>query len=474
MRTGGYSAGVASLTEIPSLGPALSLPQPRSPEEEQALVARFLAGVKRAFTSEGDPALRSRLLRAIEHPVKCPRCEAACHVFQGSGRDENQRPGLRAGVLRRIYYKYVRGGGRLSTWWHGNVDLDWARIARLAQMAYSCNLCERCSQNCRTADHALIARQLRVIFREMGIAPLENRGADAQWVRERVKAIDEHTGQRTGLEVHTPWDVEGAEVLLLQPASTLADWPENAGAVALLLSRAGVRWTMSSEIAGDDLGGAFAEDSVELLKRARRYVQAARSLKAKTILAGESGAAYRALYSYSPRPGDAPEVARGNMVTLIRDLVQSGRLEFDPVRNDFPVTLHDPCNLVRHGVVEPQREVLRRLCPQFREMDPWAEQNYCCGGGGGLTRIANSREWRAEVSGRKKTEQVLEAFSECLEAGTRKYLCAPCGDCKVQLNTLLDEHAPWEKHRIRCGGLAELVVNAMVAVRPGFLNWESR
>ncbi len=451
----------------------LHLPQPQSAEEERALVARFLAGIKRLFEA-GDPELRTRLLQALRHPVDCQRCAAACHVFQGSGRDGFSRPGLRAGLLRRLYHKHVLGGGRLSTWWHGNVELDWPRIARLAQLAYSCNLCGRCTQICHSADHALVARQLRTVFREMGIAPPEPRAADLRWLQEHVRAIDEQTGRRTGIEVHTPWDVEGADVLLLQPASSIADWPENVGATALLLTCAGIKWTMSSELAGQDLGRTMAEDGIELLKTARRTIGVARGLQAKSIVAGESGGAYRTLYAYTPRAGDdEPPLARASVVTLIRDLMRSGRLEFDPVRNDFPVTLHDPCNLVRHGVVEPQREVLRRLCPQFREMDPWAERNYCCGGGGGLARIESAREWRVEVSGRLKMEQVREAFSECLDAETRKYLCAPCGDCTKQLRELLAAHAPWERNRIRCGGLAELAANALVGVRPGFLDWET-
>ncbi len=459
---------------IPSLESALALPRPQSAAEEQALVARFLGEIKKLFAGGEDPELRTRLLRALRHPVDCPKCAAACHVFQGSGGNENYRPGLLGGALRRIYHRYVRGGGRLAIWWHGDLELDWGRIARLAQMAYSCNLCERCVQSCHTGEHALVARQLRRVFREMGIAPIEPHAADAQGIRERVKAIDEQTSRRAGIEVNTAWDLEGADVLLLQPASAIADWPENIGAVAMLLTCAGIQWTMSSELAGEDLGRTFTEDSVELLKRSRRSVRVARSLGAKKIVAGESGVAYRVLYAYRPRAGqDEPDIPRDSIVTLIRDLVAGGRLAMDPLRNDFPVTLHDPCNLVRYGLIEPQREVLRRLCPQFREMDPWAEQNYCCGGGGGLTRIANSREWRVEVSGRKKMEQVLDAFSECLEAETRKYLCAPCGDCKAQLHALLEQHAPWDKHRIRCGGLAELVVNAMTAVRPGFLNWEA-
>jgi len=62
----------------------------------------------------------------------------------------------------------------------------------------------------------------------------------------------------------------------------------------------------------------------------------------------------------------------------------SGRIKLDPSRNNFPVTLHDPCNMVRlMGIVEPQRRILRKICPQFREMTPHGVENYCCGGEAG-------------------------------------------------------------------------------------------
>jgi hypothetical protein len=89
--------------------------------------------------------------------------------------------------------------------------------------------------------------------------------------------------------------------------------------------------------------------------------------------------------------------------------------------------------------------------------------------------MSETRDWRVQVAGRKKIDQVMEAFSECLEdTEARKYLCAPCHDCRTQLRDLLAEYAPWETSLIRCGGLAELVANAMEAVRPGFLQWAWR
>ncbi|MBZ5645858.1 MAG: (Fe-S)-binding protein [Acidobacteriia bacterium] len=471
----GCRAGMSLAVDNSRLDCVVALPRPQSAEEERALVARFLAGVRKLFEAGSDPELSGRLLHALRHSASCPRCAAACHVFEGSGRDERYRPGLRADILRRLYFKHVKSGGRVSTWWRGDVELDWPLVARLAQMAYRCNLCGRCAQSCHAAGHALVARALRTVFHEMGVAPIVERHADAAGVRGRIAEIDQHTSRRAGIEFHTPWDVEGAEVLLVQPASAVLDWPENVGALGLILTRAGIKWTMSSQLAGDDLGDTFSREGTQLLESVRRYAHIACGLKAKKIVVGESGEACRALCVEDERLAHGElNVPRQSVVTLIRDVVRSGRVEFDPLRNDFPVTLHDSCNLVRRGVVEPQREVLRRLCPQFREMDPWAERNYCCGGGGGLVHIKEARDWRVRVAGRKKMDQVLDAFSECLDAETRKYLCAPCGDCKTQLRDLLAEHAPWEKNRILYGGLAELVANSIAAVRPGFLQWEWR
>ena len=128
----------------------------------------------------------------------------------------------------------------------------------------------------------------------------------------------------------------------------------------------------------------------------------------------------------------------------------SGKLQLDPSRNNFPVTLHDPCNVVRlMGVVEPQREIIRAICPQFREMEPHGVDNYCCGGGSGFAIMSghNFQDWRFHVTGRKKLEQVLNAFADCMDASIPKYLCAPCSNCKGQFRDMLAYYDLWEKNR---------------------------
>jgi Fe-S oxidoreductase len=165
-------------------------------------------------------------------------------------------------------------------------------------------------------------------------------------------------------------------------------------------------------------------------------------------------------------------------MTVLRDIVRSGKIEFDKSRNDFPVTLHDPCNLVRlMGVVMPQREVLKAIVPEhrFREMKQHGVNNYCCGGGSGFAIMSghNFSGFRHHLYGRRKFRQVLEAFQdEPMGPEDYKYICAPCSNCKGQLRDIIKYYDAFEKHGIYYAGLVELMVNAMVDVNPGFIDWE--
>ena len=472
---------------------ALNLPKPASREEEQALVEKFLRGVEKLFTAENNWTFLQPLLLTMEHCVGCQTCADSCHIFESSGRAEPYRPTFRSEILRRIYYKHVKGGGLISAWLHGDIDVNWPMVARLAELSYRCNLCRRCAQSCPIgADNALVTRELRKVFsQEMGIAPKElhergsmvqlkvgsSTGMNPRVVKDNIEFIDEDTSEKTGIDVHTPWDVEGADVLLLHNAGEILAWPENPGAFALILNAAGIKWTMSSELMGyDSVNYGTWYDDAQFARVAVRHMEVARKLKVKKIVIGECGHAHKALAVVADRllSGEM-NIPRESSLTLLRDIVLSGKLKLDPSRNDFPVTLHDPCNLVRlMGIVEPQREILRAIAPQFREMTPHGVDNYCCGGGSGFAIMNGNNfvDWRAQVSGRKKLEQISNAFADCVGPETPKYVCAPCSNCKGQLRDLFVYHDAWKKHRLLYGGLAELIVNAMTDVKPGFIDWE--
>lgn len=472
---------------------AVNVPQPKSRDEEEKLIAQFLSGLEKLFSRENNWTFLQPLLLTMENCTGCQACAESCHIFEASGRNEIYRPTFRTEILRRLYFKYVKHGGLLSVWQHGGIHLNWPLVARLIELAYRCNLCRRCAQACPIGcDNGLVAHELRKLFsQEMGIAPREihehgsmlqlkvgsSTGMNAEIVKDNIAFVDEDISEKTGIEVHTPWDVQGADVLLIHNAGEIMAWPENPGAIALLLSAAGISWTMSSELAAyDSINYGLWYDDVQFARVAMKHAEAAKKLGVKRIVLGECGHAHKALGVVADRllAGDL-NIPRESSLPLMRDIVMSGKIKFDPSRNDFPVTLHDPCNMVRlMGVVEPQREILRRLCPQFREMEPHGVHNYCCGGGSGFAIMSgnNFSDWRFRVSGRKKLEQVLNAFSDCLEATTPKYLCAPCSNCKGQFRDMLAHYHLWEQNRILYGGLAELIVNAMTDVKPGFIEWE--
>jgi len=473
---------------------AIVLPQPKTKEEEQELVRKFLSGLEKLFTKENNWTFLQPLTLSMEHCAKCQTCSDACHVYESSGNNDLYRPSFRSDVLRRIYFKYLKPGGKFyGKWSQGDIDLNWKTVARLAELAYRCNLCRRCAQTCPLGlDNGLITHEIRKIFsQEMGIVPKElhergsvlqlkvgsSTGMNAEVVKDNIEFIDEDMADKTGMTVQTPWDKEGADILLIHNAGEIMAWPENPGAFAVIFEAAGLSWTLSSDIvAYDAINYGLWYDDTMLAKVAIKHAEAAKKLKVKKIVLGECGHAHKALTVIADRvlPGDL-RVPRESAMTILEEIVFSGRIKFDPSRNDFPVTLHDPCNMVRlMGIVEPQRKVVRHLCPQFREMTPHGVENYCCGGGSGFAIMSpyNFGPWRFNVSGRKKFEQILNAFSDDLSPETHKYVCAPCSNCKGQIRDFLAYFDAFEKCGILYGGLVELIVNAMTDVKPGFIEWE--
>jgi Fe-S oxidoreductase len=472
----------------------LNIPRPKDKKEEQELVRKFLSGLEKLFSVPDNWPFLRPLMLTIENCANCQTCSDACHIFEASGRNPIYRPTCRSEVLRRIYYKYLAPGGRFfGAWRHGDIDLNWVTVTRLAELAYRCNLCRRCAQPCPIgADNGLVARELRKLFsQELGIHTPElhdngtmlqlrvgsSTGMNSLVVKDNIEFVDEDMEDRTGIKVETHWDKEGADVLLMHNAGEVMSWPENPGAFAIILEAAGVSWTLSSEALGyDSVNYGLFYDDFMLSKILIKHALAAKKLGVKKIVYGECGHAHKAMTIIADRvlTGDL-NIPRESALPLLRDIVMSGKLKLDPSRNDFPVTLHDPCNVVRlMGIVEPQREILRKICPQFREMEPHGVDNYCCGGGSGFAIHSkhNFEHWRFKVSGRKKMQQILNAFSDSMDPETRKYVCAPCSNCKGQIRDMLGYYGLTESSNIRYGGLVELIVNAMEDAKPGFIEWE--
>lgn len=470
----------------------LNIPRPKNPLEEEELVNKFLSGLKKLFDKNNNWTFVNMLEGSMDCCAQCNSCSNACHLYEMSGKNVMYRPNFRSEILRRIYHQYVKKEP-FAKLRYGDMPLNWKTVVRLGELSYRCNLCRRCAQVCPIGvDNGLIARELRKIFsQEMGFAPKElhlkgtelqqqrgsSTGMTPDIVKENVEFIDEDYTEITGVGIETPFDKKGADILLIHNAGEVMAWPENIASFSLIFNAAGLNWTMSSRMVGyDGVNYGVFYDDAQTARIALQHMQAAKELGVKKIVIGECGHASKAMNVIADRiiPYEM-QVPREICYVTLNNIIKEGRLKLDPSRNNFPVTLHDPCNIVRlMGIVEPQREILRKIAPQFREMPCHGVDNYCCGGGSGFAIITrnNIGAWRNNITGRKKFWQISEAFKDCLGPETKKYICAPCSNCKGQIRDILEENDLYSKNSFAYGGLVELIVNAMTDVTPGFIKWE--
>ncbi len=470
-----------------------TMQRPKTESEEIEFVQKFLNGLEKIFSDANNGVLQPLKL-AFEYCAKCNTCSAACHIYKASGDNELYRPIFRADVLRKIYNNYFTTGGKLhKKFIGGDIDVNWETVARLGELAYRCNLCRRCAQTCPLGlDNSLFAKEIRKIFsQEMGLAPtpLHDKGTMLQLKTgsstgigkaafvDMVEFLEEDIEDRIGRKIKIPIDKKGADILLVHNAGEFIAWPENPAAFAILFEEAGVDWTLSSDMIGyDSVNYGIWYDDAQAKKVALQQMQAAKELGVKRIVIGECGHAHKSAGIVADRFSYGEDkVPVESFLPIMWDLVRTKRLRFDSSKNNFPVTLHDPCNMVRQmGIVQPQRDILKQISPQFREMTPHGVDNYCCGGGSGfaIMHSPNFAQFRDKLSARMKFDQILRAFPESIaDSSIPKYVCAPCSNCKGSIREILKYYQATDKFNVQYGGLVELMVNALVSVDKPYLEF---
>ena len=107
-------------------------------------------------------------------------------------------------------------------------------------------------------------------------------------------------------------------------------------------------------------------------------------------------------------------------------------------------------------------------------MNPQGVENYCCGGGGAFAIMSsmNISDWKLGISGRMKVKQVLDTFQDVITPDIKKYVCAPCSNCKQQFRDLIGYYELEERANIHYTGLVEFIVNAMVDIPMPYLEEE--
>jgi Fe-S oxidoreductase len=400
--------------------------------------------------------------------ARCGACAEVCPVYAGKP-DPKYNPARRSDLLRALYKRHHTLAGRLLGALAGARDFDPADLETWQEIFYSCTTCRRCAQHCPVGiDNAVITRKARQILDRLGRTPARLRkvvetslatrntdGASAEAFKAAIDFIVEEMRDEHGTDIEIPVDVVGAEYLYLPPSGDALVNIEATMGVAKVFHVLGLgrRWTMSSRCFDGANYGLFTGNDAAMKQANQACVDEAKRLGVKVLLMGECGHAHRVMKRMMETGkwwGDLPFSITNCMEWTARH-IEAGRLQFDRSQNPQPVTCHDPCNFAKScGIVEAPRVILRAACADFREMTPHGADNWCCGGGGGLSAMNELREFRVNISGRKKHEQIV--------ATGATYVAAACANCKRQLGQLLEHHGS----KVVVGGVHDLLSRAIL------------
>jgi Fe-S oxidoreductase len=199
--------------------------------------------------------------------------------------------------------------------------------------------------------------------------------------------------------------------------------------------------------------GLFTGDDKAMKAENESYYNEAVRLKAKTFLCGECGHAFR-IFKFMMEKGkwwgELPFKVQ-NVMQFTADMIEQGRIKLDKSKNPESVTYHDPCNFGRScNIVEEPRTILKAACEDVREMTPSGTENWCCGGGGGLAAMDDIRDFRMNVSGKKKMEQIRDTGAQ--------HVATACANCKRQITELMEYH----RMDVKVGGVHDKIFSAIV------------
>jgi hypothetical protein len=307
-------------------------------------------------------------------------------------------------------------------------------------------------------DNALLMRTARSLATASGQAPeilvqladtSIDRGENLELFREilieNIKGLEDEVRQRTGdPDTSIPVERKGADILFVALSGAHSIVPP-----AILFHYAKANWTLSLFEASNY--GVFLGDTERAKRIAKRIVDEAKRLEVKDVVIGECGHAYAALRWEAPKWfGETFPFRVRSIIEVMAEWIQEGRLTLDRNANREPVTYHDSCNLTRNGgLLEEPRIILRAAVEDFREMYPNREENYCCGGGGGMVAVSEWESRRLEA-GQPKASQI--------KATGAKIVVAACDNCRIQLSELSERYGLG----VTVTGLADLVVKAIV------------
>lgn len=390
--------------------------------------------------------------------VHCGVCAHACLFYTETG-DPKYTPIYKLEPLRKVWQQEYTFFGKLAKALGISKPVTDQELAEWEPLVYdTCTLCGRCTMVCPVGnDITYMVRKLREGMVAAGHAPEGLKGAMVRAIEtgspmaltvDTLKAQIVHAEKEAGLPV--PLDVEGADYMMILSSAEIAQFYEIIPAVTRIFHAAGVSWTLCSTAFEGTNTGIQIGSSDLAAELVNRIVAGAEKLKVKYVISPECGHAYTALRWEGPNLIGRPypfEVI--HILELLDELRASGRLKTEGLEEDR-MTFHDPCQLVRRGgVIEQPRNLLNMVAGDFVEMAEHGRDNWCCGGGGGVSANERAEPLRLKVFSRKKAQL------ESLHVTT---MVTACSNCRNMLEEGLEEN----NMAIDVVGLTELLADHLV------------
>jgi len=332
---------------------------------------------------EFEKKYRDQVLRCSS----CGFCRAACPVFGATLRSAFNARG------KMLLLKEVMDN---------KIDLN----DELIETLFQCTTCANCSTNCPSGvEVPEIIKQAR--------KDLVNLGSCHPAFKGMHEVLQKHTNIYAEDD---PPEIEGqrkqkAQFVYFVGCVGAYREDEATEATLVLLEQLGVDYTLIDETC---CSGVLEDVGYQInMDLARKNIERILDTGAEAII---TGCPYCSR-TFNNKTQYAALKDNGVRILHLSQFLQ----DFDfGVQTDKRVTYHDPCDLGRHcGIYQEPREIIRKIAPNFVEMQHHHAEALCCGAGGGVrgayakNSIAMARRRLAEAEA-IDAEVVLTECNSCV------------------------------------------------------------
>jgi len=370
----------------------------------------------------------------------CGWCVESCHVYLSTLNPELS-PVAKTERIRRVLKRSHDWLSKLVPFWTGAADLTESELDKWVELAYKyCTLCERCVINCPMAVETpqimgairgtmtALKKSPEILDQLTGAEIAREDGLDMmrEIFREHIVDLEKEVQEKLNNPSAKIPIEEEAEILYVPLAGVHTIIPP-----AVIFNYVGASWTLSMFESSNY--AMFLGDIPRSKQIVNRILKEAERLNVKEIVLSECGHAYAAFRWEAPKWfGEPLKFKVSSILEVMDDYLETGILAFNSSQNGEAITYHDPCNIGRKGgIFEEPRRIINSITSNYREMIPSREQNFCCGGGGGLVANTDWQDYRIET-GKVKADQIRET-------GAKKVLTS-CDNCLHQIQEISEHY----------------------------------